>query len=82
MRTWTAQIEVDYPGAALVVESIESEYDLLRDQINAAVGEAVRYLSDTSWVRVVLYKTTKQGGTRKDRSFSVFRDRRGQVRYQ
>lgn len=82
-RTWSAKVEVRRAGTTYILDAKPSEYDLLRDQANAAVREASVMLTDDAvCVHVVLYKTTKARGTEKDRTYHVFRDRRGQVRYQ
>jgi hypothetical protein len=82
LRTWTAKIEVRTSRGVLALDAADSPLDLLRDQTNVAVREAEQYVSDVSTVEVVIYKFTIARGRRRDRSFSVFRDRRGQVRYQ
>jgi siroheme synthase len=82
-RTWTAKVEVRRGNTVALVDAKPSEYDLLHDQTVAAVREAEVMLTDDAvCVHVVLYKTTKARGTEKDRTYHVFRDRRGQVRYQ
>lgn len=82
-RTWTAAVEVrESLGGRVIVEipAATSEYDLLRDQTQAAVRESLVLLEEGE-VSVVLYKTTQARGTERDRSFTVSRDRRGVVRY-
>jgi hypothetical protein len=83
MRTWTAKIEVRRGNLVALLDAQPSEWDLMRDQTSAAVREASVMLTDDAvQVHVILHKTTKARGTEKDRTFYVFRDRRGQVRYQ
>lgn len=85
-RTWTATIEVYEPGIRRMttLQVANSRSDLLRDQTQDAVREAARLglLVFPNEVHVILWKTTKARGTEKDRTFHVFRDRRGVVRYQ
>lgn len=83
-RTWTATIEVREGRVLTVLDATRSEYDLLRDQTDVAVREAAS-LGLLVWpneTHVVLWKTTKARGTEKDRTFHVFQDRRGVVRYE
>lgn len=82
MRTWSATIEVRESRSIHEIAASTSEYDLVRDQSEVAAGEAALFLTDTNEVHVTVFKTTKARGTERDRSFHVFRDRRGQVRYQ
>lgn len=86
LRTWSASIEVYDPlvRRLTTVIATPSEYDLLRDQTQDAIRETVR-LGLLVWpheVHVILYKTTKARGTERYRTFYVFRDRQGVVRYQ
>jgi hypothetical protein len=80
-RTWTATIDIEQFGGIATLDASVSEYDLLRDQTNVAVREAAMFLDDDSTIRVNIFKRTHARGIEHDRSFSVFRDRRGVVRY-
>jgi hypothetical protein len=80
-RTWTATIQVRTPRSGMVVlDATVSRWDLLRDQTDVAVREAAVLLEEGE-VSVVLHKTTKARGTERDRLFTVYRDKRGVVRY-
>lgn len=83
MRTWTAIIRVETFRGATEMAAEDSKADLLRDQTQAAVREAAVLLDDTTpqTVRVVLVKRTQARGAERDRSFTVYRDRRGVLRY-
>jgi hypothetical protein len=82
-RTWTATITVGRE----TIPATTSRWDLLRDQTEEAVREAALFLPEdvraypAEEVSVTLYKTTKARGTERDRTFRLFRDRRGTVRY-
>lgn len=80
-RRWTAVIRVRDGRDVVDIPATDSEYDLLRDQTVTAVREAAPLVTDLSHVEVILFKTTDARGTERDRSFSVFRDRRGELRY-
>ena len=82
MRTWTASVTVWSRGTRLTFAATDSEYDLLRDQTLVAVREASPFVDDASQVEVTLWKNTKARGLEADRRFNVWRDRRGDVRYQ
>lgn len=76
-RTWTAKITVGNE----VFEAQLSEYDLKRDQTQAAVREIAALIEAgiTDHARVTLYKTTKAHGTREDANVRVWWER-GKVR--
>lgn len=77
IRTWDATIEVDRES----IPASLSEYDLLEDQSKAAVREAALFVGEAREVHVQIWKTTKARGREKDRTFYVFRDARGEIRY-
>lgn len=79
-RTWTATIQVRTRSGMVVLDATTSRWDLLRDQTDVAVREAAVLLEEGE-VSVVLHKTTKARGTERDRLFTVYRDKRGAVRY-
>ena len=82
-RTWTAVIEVRDNLRMTRIAATNSEADLLHDQTEAAVREASCLLDEKHIsIHVILVKTTKAHGVRHDRSFQVYRDNRGIVRYQ
>ena len=81
-RTWSAEIILRLGPAQATLIATPSEYDLLSDQTKSAVREAACLTNDATEVHVVIYKTTKARGAERNRSYTVFRDRRGQVRYQ
>jgi hypothetical protein len=83
-RTWSASIEVRTAYQVVAFDATPSEYDLLRDQTDAAVREAAS-LVDVDGARdvtVVLWKRTAARGLERDRSFAVYRDKHGDLRYQ
>lgn len=80
-RTWSAKIEVRQLGHVVTIDATPSQYDLKRDQSLEAVREAKAFIHPLREVAVIVYKTTKARGTERDRSFQVFRDKRGEVRY-
>lgn len=82
MRTWTASIDIYTGSRRTTFAAADSEYDLLRDQINVAVREAALFVDEASQINVTIWKNTQARGLEQDRHFTVCRDKRGVVRYQ
>lgn len=81
MRTWTASIQVWDGRRTTTFAASDSEHDLLKDQTDVAVREAGVLVDDASEVHVTVWKQTKARGLEEDRTFYVFRDARGGLRY-
>lgn len=78
VRTWTATINL---GDGEEIPVTEYTWDVLRETTKAAAIEAGSLLAPGEEARITLYKTTKARGTEKDRTFNVYRDEAGKLRW-
>lgn len=82
-RTWTATIEAYDPRTRRTTarQAQPSTADLLREQAQSAVREAVPLVDAGYEVAVHMSKRTQARGVEVDRTYTVVRDKHGRIRY-
>lgn len=82
MRRWAATIQVS-STTARAMQAAQSDADLQADQLKAAVAQAGEMITSGTCTQafVQLFKTTAKG-TAGQRTYTVYADASGKVRYQ